>query len=101
MEVTNTVGGPLGMVADIASLVMLLGPTALGITMLVQGERAPSAFLMSASVPALCLMILLGLVAPHWAHPAYMETVVNFGLALLGVGASRTAPVRQRETAPV
>ena len=101
MEVTNTVGGSLGTVANVVFLVMLLGPPALGITMLAQGERAPSAFLMAASVPALGLMILLGFLAPHWAHPAYMETVVNFGLALLGVGASRTAPVRQPETAPV
>jgi hypothetical protein len=89
------------MVANVVFLVMLLGPPALGITVLVQGERTPSAFLMAACVPALGLLILLGFVAPDWAHPAYLETVVNFGLALLGVGASRTAPVRQREPAAV
>ncbi len=101
MEVTNTVGGPLGMVANVVFLVMLLGPPALGVTMLLQGERTPSAYLMTASVPALGLTIVLGLVAPDWAHPAYMETVVNFGLALLGVGVTTTAPVRQQAAAPV
>lgn len=101
MEITSTVDGPLGMVANVVFLVMLLGPPTLGIAMLVQGERTPSAFLMTASVPALGLMILLGFVAPHWAHPAYMETVVNFGLALLGVDVPRTAPLRRPETAAV
>lgn len=40
-------------------------------------------------LPVFGVTILLQFVATDWAHPAYLETTLHFGLALLGVDAVR------------
>ncbi|MDO5739958.1 MAG: hypothetical protein Q4P07_07395 [Ornithinimicrobium sp.] len=88
--------GAAGALGTALFLPMLLVPPALGITMLVQGDRRPGAWLMAGSIPAVGAVALLAWLAPDWAHPGYVETVVNFGIALLGVGAVSSA-VADRE----
>ncbi len=99
---TAVVGGDgvLGALGTALFMPMLLVPAALALTMLAQGDRRPGAWLMAGSVPAVGAMALLASVAPNWAHPGYIEAVVNFGIALLGVGAVSTA-ITAREAAIV
>jgi hypothetical protein len=61
---------------------LLIGPFLLR----VRGLR-PGSLVLSAMLPVLGFTILLGFVAPDWAHPAYLETTLHFGIALLGVQA--------------
>ena len=54
-------------------------------------QRLP-AILMAAPVAIIPLTFLLYQVAPGWAHPAYAETALYLGLALLGnIRSSATA----------
>jgi hypothetical protein len=43
-------------------------------------------------LPVFGVTILLQFSATAWAHPAYLETTLAFGLALLGVDAVQQAP---------
>jgi hypothetical protein len=80
-----------GIVATAAFAVMLLGTPVLGLSLLRAPDMRPGNVLLAAMLPVLGLTILIGLLAPNWAHPAYLETASAFGLALLGHrGARRT-----------
>jgi uncharacterized membrane protein YhaH (DUF805 family) len=63
---------------------MLLGAPVLGIAVRRVPELRPGSLVLMAMVPILALTILLGVVAPSFAHPAYLETALGFGVALLG-----------------
>ena len=39
-------------------------------------------------VPVLAVTVLLGFTDSDWAHPGYVETVIHFGVALIGVRAA-------------
>ncbi len=67
---------------------MLLGGPVLGVALLRRDEMRPGNVLLASMVPVLALTILVGLAAPAWAHPAYLETVSALGLALLGYRAA-------------
>jgi hypothetical protein len=43
-------------------------------------------------LPVFAVTILLQLSSTDWAHPAYLETTLAFGLALLGVDAVQQTP---------
>lgn len=89
-----------GMVATPAFVVMLLGAPVLGLSLLRAPDMRPGNALLAAMVPILGLTILVGLLAPNWAHPAYLETASAFGLTLLGYqGARRTVAARPVERA--
>ena len=91
------------MVAGIAFLLMFLLGTALGALLLRTADlRVPAALLVS-TLPVIGLTILLGVLAPGWGHPAYAETTLYVGIALLGTTiAARTDPARESSllTAP-
>jgi hypothetical protein len=73
----------------------LIAPAVLGIIMLVQGDRSPAAWLLSAAVAVYAVSYLaLAALGSPWATPAYAGVVMNFGLALLGAGQPRRAPHR-------
>jgi hypothetical protein len=74
----------LGAVAGIAFLTMFLLGTILGATLLRRPSLRLPAVLMAATVPVLVLSFALVAVAPRWGHPAYAETVLYLGVALLG-----------------
>ncbi|GGE82845.1 hypothetical protein [Mycetocola zhadangensis] len=69
-----------------AFIATLLVPVLLGVALLRRREfRVPVVFLLSP-VAVLPLTLVLATVST-WAHPAYLETVVNSGVALLGIAA--------------
>ncbi|MRX44211.1 hypothetical protein [Agromyces kandeliae] len=83
--------GVLGIAVNVGFFGMLLLPAVLGITMLVQGDRSPSAWLLMLTLPATALLFVLPESA---AHPGYAETLANLGLVLLGVGVATTRATR-------
>ncbi|GAA4899521.1 hypothetical protein GCM10025789_17200 [Tessaracoccus lubricantis] len=75
-EVGSAIGG-------VTFFGMFLFGAALGISLLATRRRTPAAWTLTAILSAAALLVLLALVAPDWAHPAYPETAVHFGAALL------------------
>jgi hypothetical protein len=88
----------VGGVAGVAFLAMFLLAVGLGLSLIRIRELRPSAVLLVAVVPALGLMIILGAIGSGYAHPAYAETAVYLGIALLGrrpqIGAAAPDPRR-------
>ncbi|WP_432560335.1 hypothetical protein [Granulicoccus sp. GXG6511] len=72
-----------GMVGSAAFVGMFLFGTALGIALLATRRRTPAAWALTGILAGIALMVVLGLTAPSWVHPAYPETAVHFGVALL------------------
>jgi hypothetical protein len=81
---------------------MLLGGPVLGIAVRRDRGMRPGSVVLMAMVPLFAMTVLLGFVAPDAAHPAYLETALAFGIALLGHRSTRrTAEDRVRLTTPV
>jgi hypothetical protein len=68
---------------------MILGSLVIGPVLLRTPGVQVGARVLTAMLPVLGFTILLGFVATDWAHPAYLETTLHFGIALLGVDAVR------------
>jgi hypothetical protein len=78
--------GIVEVVTTVVFIITLLLPIVLGFTLVRRRDfRVPALFLL-APIVVFPLTLLLAAVST-WAHPAYLETVVNFGVALLGVAA--------------
>lgn len=75
-------------VVGVAFLLMLLSAPVLAIAVRRTSALRPGTLLLAAMVPLLALTILLGVLAPVFGHPAYLETALAFGVALLGYRAS-------------
>ena len=58
---------------------------AVGVGTVRRAALRPASYLLIGIVPAIGLMIGLGALHSGFAHPAYAETLVNFGIALLGL----------------
>jgi len=65
-------------------LAMFLLAIALGVATLRTPGVRTSSLLLTALVPVIALTVLLGVLGSDFAHPGYAETLVNFGVALLG-----------------
>jgi hypothetical protein len=50
-------------------------------------------------LPVTAIVIALAFLAPAYAHPGCVETAVNFGIALVGVGAATSAGAGARSGA--
>ncbi|MCD2441391.1 hypothetical protein LQ757_03765 [Agromyces sp. SYSU K20354] len=85
-----TPDGLLGSVVNGAFLTSLLVPVVLGFALIRRRELRLPVMLLIAPVALLPLTIVLGMVGT-WGHPGYMETAVNFGVALLCIAASTSA----------
>ncbi|TRW42855.1 hypothetical protein [Georgenia yuyongxinii] len=72
------------MFLGVGFLVTLVVPGALGVTLLVQGDRSPSAWLLAAAPVALVAAFALDAFGSPWAHPGYGEALGYCGYALLG-----------------
>lgn len=83
-----------GIVGSVAFLTMFLFGAALGIALLATGRRTPAAWSLVGILGAIGLMVILGFVASNWVHPAYPETAVHFGVALLALRQSSAARTR-------
>lgn len=70
---------------------MILGSLVLGLALLRSAALGVGARVLACMLPVLGVTALLGWLAPDWAHPAYLETTLNFGIALLGVGTAGVA----------
>ncbi len=77
-----------GWIAGIGFAGMILACLLLGIAVLRSNPLGYGGRLLGLLVPALGVTVLLGFLASDWAHPGYVETIVYFGVALLGVGAA-------------
>lgn len=83
--------GALSGVVGVAFLVQLLAGMALGLTLWRRPATAPGNRVLAAALPAVLVTVALGFVAADWAHPAYVETCVIVGTALLGAAARPAA----------
>jgi hypothetical protein len=80
---------------------MILGALVMGLALLRNGSMGIGGRLLALMLPMFGVTLLLAWLAPAWAHPAYLEATLNFGIALLGVGAAAPALRRSaREVAP-
>ncbi|QBR94007.1 hypothetical protein [Nocardioides euryhalodurans] len=79
-----------GLVATFAFLGLILGALVLGLAALRTRALGTGGQVLALMLPVLGVTVLLQVLAPLWAHPAYLETTLQLGLALVGVGA--TAP---------
>jgi hypothetical protein len=79
--------GIYGIISTVAFAVTLLVPIALGFALLRRREFRVPALLLVAPVAVFPLVFVLEAFTDY-AHPGYLETVVNFGVALLCVAAS-------------
>lgn len=75
--------------ATVGFLAMILGALVLGLALLRTSALGIGARVLALMLPVAGLTALVAYVAPAWAHPAYLETTLHFGIALLGVNAAR------------
>ena len=80
-NVTSTIGGGL-------FLLMFLLAFALGLTLLRTPDRRLSAVLLVAIAPVVLLTVVAAILGSGFAHPAYAETLVHVGVALLALPAT-------------
>jgi hypothetical protein len=84
-------------VAGLSFLAMFLAGVALGVALWRHDEFHLESRLLTGIVAALGLVLLLAWLAPAFAHPAYLETMLHFGIATTGAGlhvrAGRRTPV--------
>jgi hypothetical protein len=93
------VSDTFGLVAGPAFLGMVLGSLLLGLTVLRTRWLGTGGRVLAWMLPAFGMTLLLGWLAPEWAHPAYLETTLHLGLALVGVGAVAPQPATRVATA--
>jgi hypothetical protein len=77
---------PVEAAAGISFAAMFFGGIALGAALWRRAEFRLESRLLVGIVAALGLVFLLVWIAPGFAHPAYMETMLHFGLATTGAG---------------
>jgi hypothetical protein len=78
-----------GMVGGPAFFGLIFGSLALGLALARDRRLGVGARVLLLMLPVFGGMMLLAWLAPAWAHPAYLETTLQLGLALLGVDAAR------------
>ncbi len=75
-------------------------PGVLGVTLLVRGDRSPSAWLLAGSLVGTAVLLAIGGLVPEWINPGWFQLLVLAGLALLGVDA-RASEEAEPATGPV
>ncbi|HET7352411.1 MAG TPA: hypothetical protein VFJ28_15870 [Marmoricola sp.] len=96
----GAVGAAWAGTATVGFLAMILGSLTLGLALLRTSALGVGARVLAMMLPVAGLTALVAYAAPSWAHPAYVETTLHFGIALLGVSASRVAqPPKRAATA--
>lgn len=81
----GALGTPLFLVSILAALV-------LGLALVRNNPAGLGGRVLAWILPVTGAVVALGFVAPAFAHPGYVETVVNFGLALIRVGVRDLVP---------
>ena len=75
-----------GVIAGVAFVAMILGSLVLGLALLPSRALGVGARVLALMLPVAGLTALIAWLASAWAHPAYLETTLHFGLATLGLG---------------
>jgi len=75
-----------GGIAGVAFIGMILGSLVLGLALLPSRALGVGARVLALMLPVAGLTALIAWLASGWAHPAYLETTLHFGLATLGLG---------------
>jgi hypothetical protein len=88
VDPTYAGAGVFEVVINVAFIVSLLVPIVLGFALIRRREFRVPAILLIAPIVLLPLTLLLEAFTV-WAHPGYMETAVNFGVALLCIASAR------------
>lgn len=78
---------------------MIFGSLTLGLAVLRNRSLGVGGRVLALMTPVFGGMMLLDWLAPAWAHPAYLETTLHFGLALIGVGALAAQPATREAIA--
>lgn len=76
---------------------LLLASAVLGLAVVRRNPLGVGGRVLAGVIPVVLATVALGFLAPGWAHPAYLETTINFGVALLGVGATAAVGAPRRE----
>jgi hypothetical protein len=84
--------------ASIAFAGMILSSLLLGIAVLRTNPFGYGGRILGLLIVVVPITVVLGFVAPQWAHPAYVETTIHFGVALLGAPAAVAHLRPQRAT---
>ena len=95
ISMDSSVGVLGGSVGSVAFLGMILSSLLLGLAVLRNNPLGIGGRILAAMVPVLGITVLLGFVASSWVHPAYLEVIINCGIALIGVGAAATSQPHQ------
>ena len=85
-------------VSSLAFAGLILGSTVLGLALLRDRSLGYGARVLQAMLPAFALMMLVAWVAYDFAHPAYLETDLQVGIALLGVGVVTSGVSKDRSS---
>jgi peptidoglycan/LPS O-acetylase OafA/YrhL len=94
---TMSVDGVYATLSTVAFAATLLVPIVLGFGLIRRREFRVPSILLIAPLVVFPLVLLLEAFT-DWAHPGYLETVVNFGVALLCVAASASPPADERRS---
>ncbi len=88
-------------VANVAFAGMILSTLTVSLAVLRRNLLGLGGRVLRLLLPVVGLTVLLGVVGSPWAHPAYVETVINVGLALVGAGVGASVGQRDLEAAVV
>lgn len=88
-----------GIVVGPAFALMFVAGVGLGLSLLRSPRMRYGAVSLAGVIPVLGLTALVAWLAPGFAHPAYAETAIHFGVALLGARLVTTSTLTAR-TAP-
>lgn len=78
-----------GWAAGIGFAGMILSSLLLGFADIRTNPLGQGGRLLSLLLPVFAVTLLLNLATPTWAHPAYIETLLYFGVALIGFGSTQ------------
>lgn len=87
----------IGIIDTLAFIGLHLLSIPMGLILLREPNMKTPALLLASPIVVLPLLIGLSFSFPAWAHPAYLETVVNMGVALLGVAQASAHADRPNE----
>lgn len=102
LGIVDPQGQPQGFAAglvNVSFLITLVAPVVLGFSLVRRRELRVAVVLLVAPVVLLPLTVVLGMIG-SWGHPAYLETAVGFGVALLCVSASAAPDADSASVAP-
>jgi hypothetical protein len=88
-------GTAWGAIASVAFFGMIGSSALLSVAALRTNRLGVGGRVLGLLLPVAAGTAALGLLGSSWAHPGYVETVINLGIALVGVGLPVAVGVRQ------